>query len=454
MKFALMTLVTALLLSGVAEWFSIVGIVAIYAAAPYHSALVLGIVIGIAKLIGISWLYRNWSYSSISIKIPLIVFTLILMATTSMGVFGFLTKAHFEQGAPAANNAAKVEQIAQLIEREKSIIADNEKVIGQLDSAINSYIGKDRTDKAVSIRKSQDPQRKQLRNDISASQKKIEEYNNEKFKLESEVRALEIEVGPIKYISELVYGSDGNNTAKIESAVRIFTLLIVLSLDPLAVVLLIAANQSILRAQNEEKDKDLHKSSSSEEGDKNQEQNLAQIDKEDTPDIKENKTLYEEGSIHKSFSDGPPEEKSSPIHSKILQAPDLNEDETTIHTVESSRQEIAPDNNKKEITEKINEGNSKIFSPWTDRPPREMGRIRSPVVSKIEGVKQTNTIPVHDDAREPEFTAVEEPWAQQDSVLKTLVGSHFVPQKLNDPEKPISNSSYPTSTSWVNKFGR
>lgn len=451
MKFALMTLVTALLLSGVAEWFSIVGIVAIYAAAPYHSALVLGIVIGIAKLVAISWLYRNWSHSSFSIKIPLIFFTLILMATTSMGVFGFLTKAHFEQGAPVANNAAKVEQIVQLIEREKSIIADNEKVIGQLDSAINSYIGKDRTDKAVSIRRSQDPQRKQLRNDISASQKKIEEFNNEKFKLESEVRAIEIEVGPIKYISELVFGAGGDNTAKIESAVRIFTLLIVLSLDPLAVVLLIAANQSILRVQNEKKSKEQDTGPPPGQ----ERQDSIPEHEEDQAIVEGDKNIHEERGDHVGLPQASQDEKSSTIHSEVLQTLNLNENEneTAIHTVEGIRQEITPANNKKEGTEKINEENPAIFSPWSaSRPLAPMGRIRTPSVSKVENRQQGI---VKDDVIEQETVRTEKPWAQQDSVLKTLVGTtHFVPQKLNDQEKPISNNSYPTSTSWVNKFGR
>ena len=255
MIFALLTFLAAFAVAGVAGWFSIVGIMAIYAGAPFHAALVMGIVLEFAKLVTVSWVYRNWESAAWKLKIPMSYFIVALMMATSMGVFGFLTKSHLEQGAATIDNTAKVERLDQQIAREKSVIADDEKVIAQLDSAINSYIGKDKTDKAVSIRKSQTPQRKQLRDDIDASQKRIDGFSEDKLKLTSEVRALQLEVGPIKYIAELFYSSDTNDTTKIETAVKMFTLLIVSTLDPLAVILLIAANHTLLRLQNEKEEK-------------------------------------------------------------------------------------------------------------------------------------------------------------------------------------------------------
>jgi len=251
MILALLTLLAALSVAGVAGWFSIVGVMSIYAGAPLHAALVMGVVLEVAKLVTTSWLYRNWDTSSWKIKGPLVYFTTALMIATSIGVFGFLTKAHLEQGAATVDNTAKVERLDQQILREKSSIADNEKVIGQLDTAINSYLGKDNADRALSVRRGQAPQRKLLRNDIDAAQKRIDEYSDEKFKLTSQVRALQLEVGPIRYIAELFYGNGGDEVTKIESAVKLFTLLIVSTLDPLAVILLIAANHTFLRRQNE-----------------------------------------------------------------------------------------------------------------------------------------------------------------------------------------------------------
>ena len=251
MIFALLTLLAALSVAGVAGWFSIVGIMSIYAGAPLHAALVMGAVLEGAKLVTTSWLYRNWDIASWKIKGPLIYFTTALMIATSIGVFGFLSKAHLEQGAATVDNTAKVERIDQQILQEKSSIADNEKVIGQLDTAINSYLGKNNADRALSVRRNQAPQRKQLRNEIDASQKRIDVYSEEKFKLTSQVRALQLEVGPIRYIAELFYGAGGDEVIKVESAVKLFTLLIVSTLDPLAVILLIAANHTFLRRQNE-----------------------------------------------------------------------------------------------------------------------------------------------------------------------------------------------------------
>lgn len=251
MIFALLTLLAALAVASVTEWFSVVGIMAIYAGAPFNAALIMGLVLGGAKLVTISWLYRNWKISTWVIKGPLLYFTIALMIASSIGVYGFLTKSHLEQGAATVDNSAKIERLDQQIAREKSIITDNEKVIGQLDASINSYLGNDKTDRALAVRRAQAPQRKQLKDEITSAQKSIDEYSDEKLKLTSEVRALQLEVGPIKYIADLFYGSSGNVTDKMEAAVRIFTLLIVSTLDPLAVILLIAANHTLMRIKNE-----------------------------------------------------------------------------------------------------------------------------------------------------------------------------------------------------------
>jgi hypothetical protein len=255
MIFALLTLFSALSLAAVAGWFSIVGIMSIYAGAPMHAAFVMGVVLEFAKLVTVSWIYRNWPEAKWKLRGPLIYSIAALMLITSISVFGFLTKSHLEQGAATIDNSAKVERLDQQIAREKSVIADDEKVITQLDTTVNSYLGKDNADRAVVIRRSQASQRKQLRGDIESAHKKIDGYSDEKFKLQSEVRALKLEVGPIRYIAELFYSSSGDETKNIEAAVKLFTLLIVSTLDPLAVILLIAANHTLLRLQNEKSKK-------------------------------------------------------------------------------------------------------------------------------------------------------------------------------------------------------
>ncbi len=251
MPLAFITLLTSFVLAGVGALFSIAGIMAIYAGAPFHAAIVMGVVLEIAKLVTISWVYRNWSYVTWRIRLPFLYFVFALMSITSIGTFGFLTKSHLDQGASTIDNSAKVERLDQQITREKSVITDNEKVISQLDGTINSFIGKDQANRAVTVRRSQATQRKQLRDDIDIAQKKIDTYSDEKLKLQSEVRALQLEVGPIKYLAELFSADGTSDTKKIETAIKLFTLLIVSTLDPLAVMLLIAANHTLLRLRRE-----------------------------------------------------------------------------------------------------------------------------------------------------------------------------------------------------------
>lgn len=252
MIFALLTLLSALSLAAVAGWFSIVGFMTIYAGAPLY-ALVMGIVTECAKLITASWLYRNWEFSDWKLKVPLVYFTVCLMVITSTGVFGFLSKAHIEQNSGTLNNSAKVEELSYKIDREKAVVADNEKVIAQLDATVNSLLSKENPERALSVRRSQTSQRKQLQDVIASAQAKIDTLSAEKFKLESEIRALQLEVGPIRYIAEMIYGTD-DTSKNIESAVKIFTLLIVSTLDPLAIILLIAANNTLMRLRREEVD--------------------------------------------------------------------------------------------------------------------------------------------------------------------------------------------------------
>jgi hypothetical protein len=251
MIFSLLTFLTALSLAAVAGWFSIVGIMTIYAGAPIFAA-VLGIVTECGKLVTISWLYRNWNDCTWRLKLPLIYFTIALMVITSIGVFGFLSKAHLEQNSSTIDNSARVEQLNRQIDREKAIITDSEKLVAQLDSTVNSFLGKDRADRSLAVRRAQAPQREQLRKEIAAAQTRIDQLSEEKFKYESEIRKLELEVGPIRYVAEMMYGKDGDGKSNLESAVKIFTLLIVSTLDPLASVLLIAANSSWQRRKKKD----------------------------------------------------------------------------------------------------------------------------------------------------------------------------------------------------------
>jgi len=250
MIFSIITLLSGLSLSAISAYFSIVGLLVIFPTA-FYPILIMGISIETAKVVAVTWLKRNWDMSPVLIKIYLIISVIILMLMTSIGAYGFLSKAHLDQGASTIDNSVKVERLDQQIAREKSIIADDEKVIQQLDATVNSYIAQNRTTTSLATRKAQASQRKQLREDIDSSHKRIDEFSGEKLKLQSEVRKQELDVGPLRYIAELFYGVEQDANKNIEAAVRMFTLLIVSTLDTLAIALLIAANHTMLRLKNE-----------------------------------------------------------------------------------------------------------------------------------------------------------------------------------------------------------
>jgi hypothetical protein len=239
----------ALGLSTVAEWYAIVGLMAIFASAPIPIAI-MGALLGAAKLVIASWLYRNWKDIPLLMKTYFTISLLILMFLTSMGIFGFLSKAHLDQAVPSGDVAAKLSIVDEKIKTEKENIDANRKALKQMDEAVDQTMA--RTDnengatKAASLRRSQQKERSQLASEISKSQTNLAALQEQRAPIASEVRKVEAEVGPIKYIAAVIY--EGTPTDDIlEKAVRFVTMMIVAVFDPLAVLLLIAANWNLKR---------------------------------------------------------------------------------------------------------------------------------------------------------------------------------------------------------------
>ena len=368
-------LFSALAVSAVAAYFSIVGLMAIFNGLPM-SILAMGIVLEIAKLITASWIYQYWGRVKFLMKTYMVLAVVILSIITSVGIFGFLSKAHIEQSGLAGNAGAEVTRVEELIERERGKIqvseerieriesggtlditesirqqeeirdtawervqgdityAENqiesirsnlntdidqkEQELAELDAIVQSYTSQgttgnllNRTDNVavgIEVRESQKVEREaiadeidelrsyaeeqiasyrnqiaeyradtqttidnanaeinRLRDNESVSQdskdeqidniqvkidesySKIDEYNITLFDKRSIVRELEQEVGPIKYVAQLIYGDDSANS--IDSAVLILILLLIFVFDPLAIVLVIAANLSFKERQ-------------------------------------------------------------------------------------------------------------------------------------------------------------------------------------------------------------
>lgn len=243
MFFGIITLLTALSMATVAAVFAIYGIIAIFAGMPQF-ALVMGAVIELGKVVGISWLYRNWNEPT-KIKYAMTPLVLVAMMLTSMGIFGLLSKAHLEQTSPVVNNEVQITRLDQQIAREQSNIADAEQVISQLDQSVQTLINFDRIrgpDGALAVRESQAEQRELLRQTIDTAQSEIDRLEDQKLELTQELNAIALEVGPVKYLAELVYG-DGND--RTEEAVRWVIIAFIFVFDPMAILLLMAANYTL-----------------------------------------------------------------------------------------------------------------------------------------------------------------------------------------------------------------
>ena len=239
----------ALSLSALAAYYAVMGLIAIFAAAVVPIAL-MGSMLEASKLVVASWLYQNWKEIPALMKSYFVGALIVLMMLTSMGIFGFLSKAHLDQAIPTGDVQSKLALIDEKIKTEKENINANRKELTQLDAQVDQTIARTDdakgTERAITVRRSQQKDRNRILNEIGAAQAKIAKYNEERAPIASEVRKVEAEVGPIKYIAALIYGDESSNdTNMLEKAVRIVTILIVIVFDPLAVLLLIAANWNL-----------------------------------------------------------------------------------------------------------------------------------------------------------------------------------------------------------------
>ena len=247
----MITLLTALGISAVAAYYSIVGLMAIFSASAMSIAI-MGVVLEIGKLITASWLYQNWKRVPFLLKSYLTLAVVVLMFITSMGIFGYLSKAHIDQGKGVAEIYLKVERVDNRIETERNTIARYEKQLTNLDTALNRYLDLGAVSKGLAKREEQEPERRELVRLINESQKRIDDFLTERSEYQLQINSFEVEIGPIKYISALIYGDEALDY--IDTAVRAVILTLVFVFDPLAVLLLISANMSF-QDYNEQKRK-------------------------------------------------------------------------------------------------------------------------------------------------------------------------------------------------------
>lgn len=257
MIFSIFTLFVALSLSLVSAYYSVLGLMAIFSAAAIPIAI-MGITLEIAKITTTVWLHYYWEEAPRKIKFYLFSAVGFLMLLTSLGSFGFLSKAHLDQAVPSGDVQQQVALFDEKIKTQRDNIDSYRKALAQMDAAVDQTLS--RTDsesgatKAANLRRSQAKERTRLAADIDLAQKQITKLQEERAPVASNLRKVEAEVGPIKYIAAVIYGDNADQNL-LEAAVRWVIVVIIFVFDPLAVVLILAATTSLDWARQARADK-------------------------------------------------------------------------------------------------------------------------------------------------------------------------------------------------------
>ena len=250
MLFGLLTLLVALAISAVAAYYSIVGLMAIFAGATTAIAI-MGIVLEIGKLICASWTFQNWKTSPLSLRTYFILAIVVLMLITSLGIFGFLSRAHITQSSPTALISERIERIDLKVDQRKTQINRYQGRLDTLDQALQRYIELGAISKGLSKIGAMDNETNLLKTKIEGLENEIDDLSDEKYGLKTELNLAEVEVGPIRYVASMLY--DDVSESQLEEAVRWRIILLIFVFDPLAVVLVIAANISLRDYRRERK---------------------------------------------------------------------------------------------------------------------------------------------------------------------------------------------------------
>lgn len=245
MILAWLLLLTGLTISAVAIYYSVVGLAAIFSAAVIP-IIVMGSALEVAKLVCASWLKANWEQAPRLMKVYMTTAVIVLMIITSMGIFGFLSKAHSDQSLVSGDVLSRISIYDEKIKTSKENIDANRKALKQMDEAVDQSMARSAdekgADKAVAIRRGQAKERARLQAEIVAEQKNISQLNDQAAPIRAEVRKVEAEVGPLKYIAAFVYGA--TDETLLEKAVTWVIITIIVVFDPLAVIMLLAAQMT------------------------------------------------------------------------------------------------------------------------------------------------------------------------------------------------------------------
>ena len=292
-----LTFLAAFLLSGMAAYYSVLGLALIFAGA-FWPVVFMGSTLEFAKLVTASWLYRNWKVAPKLLKTYLVFAVVVLMLLTSMGIFGFLAKSHIDSTLDSGANSA---ELKVLNKQEKNATERLDYLLKRAGNPETASASIDRQ--------------------IQTTQKELTTINKQRLPLLKSENKLNADVGPIKYVADMFFGTgDG----ALDKAVRLVIFTIMLVFDPLAVLLLIAGNIS-LRQKDEVQINDTEISTES---------GVSTIQSVDEPES--NKVEIEKENITSIEATGTQEEKVEPV--RVQQIPGVY----TEHHDEETKKKLEP----------------------------------------------------------------------------------------------------------------
>lgn len=234
---SLALLLTALTLSTVSAYYSIVGLAAIFAAS-FWPVLILATTLEVGKLVLVSWLYRNWGQTPWPIRTYLTGAVIILMLITSLGIFGFLSQAHSQDQVQITQTQLQISQLNSQIQARDQQLSEARQTIEQLNRSINIQLDANRAQQALANRRTQQAERDRVQSRMDQLQTEIQQLIQQRTQIESTRTQQDSKLGPVRYVVALVSPDADPN-----QAVKWIILVLVLVCDPLAVLMLMAANQ-------------------------------------------------------------------------------------------------------------------------------------------------------------------------------------------------------------------
>lgn len=238
-----LAILAALFLSCVSAYFSITGMVMLFSGASV-AVMIMATALEFSKIISVAWLQRHWKTSSKLIKTYLILATAILILLTSMGTFGYLSRAYLVTSDSLQLSQLQIQPLQHQIDFEQRKLKNAQTSLDTLDRLANTIDLKD----AVLIRSRQRGERQRIDNQINDSIEKLEVLNTKLLPLRTKEAITTSDIGPLKYISEMIYGESSAEHS--DKAVRFVIIFIVIVFDPLAIILLLAGNSKLQKVAN------------------------------------------------------------------------------------------------------------------------------------------------------------------------------------------------------------